>query len=493
MNRKSRRASAKEKNNSPSASSGHANALKHRKLGENFVRSGNLEKAKPCFQQAIALDPSDATSHSNLAFVLAQMGEIDEAMKGYERALEITPDNPSMQTNLGKLRGGSGRFEEAMKCYEHAIAAKPDHIEALYQMGRALKKLNRPKEAAKYFTRAFRVTWRASLVKDSWDGRILMTLGESLMSVRCTKDALKCFRRAAEVNPKAVGTHYQSGVAHSQLGQFKRAVPCFRRAIEMDSQIFQFHKNLELALMQLGQYEDAALSLKTALEIRPEDHSVRHFLGAVSSHPSDKASLNKYVEDLFDDYAETFDDHLVNVLNYRVPELLRLAIGHEGDAEEAVWNVIDLGCGTGLCGLLFRDLADKLVGVDLSSAMLDQARKRDVYDELLQTDVTEALAHATELYDLVIAADVMIYVGDLAPLFEACARALRSGGRFAFTIESTDRNSYFIDSSGRYRHSPEYIRNLATDHHFQIDRSEEIAIRKEFGKAVEGHLFVLSK
>jgi len=148
------------------------------------------------------------------------------------------------------------------------------------------------------------------------------------------------------------------------------------------------------------------------------------------------------VEELFDDYAEQFDDHLINMLHYQAPELLRLAIGREMDADEAAWDVMDLGCGTGFCGLLFRDLATNLTGVDLSEGMLEQARKREFYDELRQGDITQALADCEHAYDLIIAADVFIYVGDLSGIVDACARALRPGGRFAFTMEATGKGLF---------------------------------------------------
>lgn len=485
MNRKSRRASNKKLYGSI--------ATRHRSKGEGLVRSGQFQEASSAFQRAIALDPLDGISHSNLAFTLAQMDDLDGAVDSYERALELQPDNPAIQTNLGLLLVNRGMLDDAMECFRKAVAAKPDHIEALYQLGQTSKVLNQQDQAAEYFNRSFQAAWRAAQADSAGNGGVMLKLGRSLMELDRTKDALMCFLRAAEITPDEIMTHYLAGVAHSKLDDLTKAVPCFRRAIELDSDNIRLHKRLGFALMELGEIDDAAVSLQKVLDQHPDDHTVRHFLSAATPAVAVDESRNKYVESLFDDYAEEFDDHLVNVLHYQAPELLRLAIGREMEADDAAWDVIDLGCGTGLCGHLFRDLAAHLIGVDLSDGMLEQARKRNIYDDLRQGDMKQALADKDNAYDLIIAADVFIYIDDLSDIFGACARALRPGGWFAFTTETTDKEPFYLDITGRYRHNTEYVRNLASTHRFQINQCHEISTRQQDGNAVAAQLFVLTR
>ena len=156
-------------------------------------------------------------------------------------------------------------------------------------------------------------------------------------------------------------------------------------------------------------------------------------------------------------------------------------------------NVIDLGCGTGLCGPLFRNIAARLVGVDLSSRMLEKARERHVYDELREADIIDALQNSANAFDLVLAADVFVYVGDLAPVFAACNKASRQGGLFAFSVESVESGNYVLRASGRYGHSLCYIRELAGKHGFDIATVRETMIRKEGQQPIPGHVFVLNK
>ena len=123
----------------------------------------------------------------------------------------------------------------------------------------------------------------------------------------------------------------------------------------------------------------------------------------------------------------------------------------------AAWTVADLGCGTGLCGPLIRPHASRLIGVDLSAAMLAKARERAVYDELLQADIAAALAGFEADLDLALSADVLVYLGSLTAVFAAVARALRPGGWFGFTTETHDGDGFLLDTTGRYRHSRRYL------------------------------------
>jgi len=199
----------------------------------------------------------------------------------------------------------------------------------------------------------------------------------------------------------------------------------------------------------------------------------------------------EYVRELFDGCADAFDEHLVHELGYHAPRVLREAVGRAVPVEGPFWNVLDIGCGTGLCGPLFRDVAAHLSGVDLAPKMIDEARDKAVYDELQTRDLLEELeAHRRDL-DLILAADVFIYVGCLEAVFPACRRALTETGLFAFSTEACAGESYELRTSGRFAHSPHYIEALARDSGFGVVHRDEIALRKETGVVLSGHVFVL--
>jgi predicted TPR repeat methyltransferase len=197
------------------------------------------------------------------------------------------------------------------------------------------------------------------------------------------------------------------------------------------------------------------------------------------------------ITQLFDGYAARFDQHLAGKLGYRVPSLIAVAIAETKPAKPL--DVLDLGCGTGLCGAALRPLARWLHGVDLSAAMIEKSRDRGLYDELTCRDMLDALRDPAvrQRYDLIAAADVFIYVGDLVPVFEAVADVLRPGGLFAFSVEAGFGDRYHLEPTRRYVHSRPYLEHLARILGFTTERFESITVRTEGGQPVPGHLVLL--
>ena len=199
----------------------------------------------------------------------------------------------------------------------------------------------------------------------------------------------------------------------------------------------------------------------------------------------------RYVQALFDDYAERFDQHLMVDLAYAAPNLVRRIIGERLDGRAP--EIVDLGCGTGICGPLFRPLAGRLTGVDLSPAMLAIAKQRSVYDALIKADIVQYLSHHKNQFDLCIAADVVVYLGDLRPLLKACAAALKPGGYLAFTVESTNQRGWILQRSGRYAHSRDYIQELARKYRFAIEVVEQDSLRTQDHQPVLGDIWLLRR
>lgn len=200
-----------------------------------------------------------------------------------------------------------------------------------------------------------------------------------------------------------------------------------------------------------------------------------------------------YVTNLFDQYAASFDAELVGRLAYRVPQVLRAAVDEVGETADTPWRIADLGCGTGLCGEQFRALGRLMIGVDLSPKMIEHARRRGVYDRLIVDDLLAALTPDHAPFDLIIAGDVFIYVGDLETVFARVARSVPRRGLFAFSTEHHDGGDYHLRPTGRFAHSPAYIRSLADAHQFEIRRQQPVAVRHEAGSAIHGHLYVLRR
>lgn len=194
---------------------------------------------------------------------------------------------------------------------------------------------------------------------------------------------------------------------------------------------------------------------------------------------------------MFDQYADTFEDHLLTSLEYKVPELLLQQIQQQTQANNNSLRVLDLGCGTGLFGQIIKPYAKQLIGLDLSKKMLAKAESKSIYDELICDEMLDYLNHQTHTFDLIAAADVFVYNGDLDALFAATKKALAAEGYLSFSLEITDGNDYFLAKSGRFHHSQQYIKKLIKTHDFKLLDYQQANTRMQHHQAAMGGLYLL--
>jgi predicted TPR repeat methyltransferase len=193
-----------------------------------------------------------------------------------------------------------------------------------------------------------------------------------------------------------------------------------------------------------------------------------------------------YVRHLFDQFSATYDDTMVHDLGYRAPQILwslaqMLMIGLDGAID-----ILDLGCGTGLAGGAFKSLAQRLDGVDLSPLMIERAMARGIYGELAVDDLENFLENSRRHYDLLIAADAVVYFGDLSRLFHAARANLKPNGNFLFTAEKKADAGFSLGPKRRYRHSEEYLRAIAESAGLSCTGMLDCSPRNDAGKPVEG-------
>lgn len=295
------------------------------------------------------------------------------------------------------------------------------------------------------------------------------------------------------LEPRHAEAHNNLGAVLQLLQRWEAAQASYRRAIAAKPELSQPYLNLGRLLQQLGQAQEARACYAQALAQGLETGVFQHLLDAVQGASTAQAPP-AYVRTTFDSFAQQFDRHLVGTLDYHIPEILSGAVRKL--SLPAPMDILDLGCGTGLCGDCLRDLARRMVGVDLAPNMLDIARSRGCYQELVQTEIGQYLsAQARASFDLVVAADVLIYIGDIGLLMREVARVLRPGGGFAFSIEQPSQNcaGYRLEQSGRYAQSLTYVRSLALEHGLSERVCLDVAIRKHGAQALPGQLLVLEK
>jgi predicted TPR repeat methyltransferase len=282
------------------------------------------------------------------------------------------------------------------------------------------------------------------------------------------------------------------GAALGKVGLLEEAIASLRRAISLKPHYANAYHNLGTLLDKAGRVEEAKEAYHTALRINPTLEEARYNLAALGDLPPPPFTPRPYLLRLFDSYAPAFDQHLVEALDYQVPEKLYEAVLAARPPATAL-DIIDLGCGTGLVGRRFRGIAGRLTGVDISARMIQWAKRRDVYHELIVGDYVHYLSARQEPCDLMLAADVFIYAGDLAPVFAAAARLLRPGGLFAFSLEVSPQADYVLQPNRRYAHSLKYIHRMAQQHEFKKLAVDPVNLRRQGAEHAAGLIVIMRR
>lgn len=279
------------------------------------------------------------------------------------------------------------------------------------------------------------------------------------------------------------------GEAQLASGDPTSALASFNRALDQRPRHASALRGLAQSHQLLGNSPEALTNFQAALAVLPYDKYAAHMVAALSG--SNDAASNNYIADLFDAYAETFDNHLTETLGYRTPGYIRDLV-----APYSLTTLLDLGCGTGLVGAALHDRIPTMDGIDLAAQMIRKARERDIYRHLRVGDITTILGTDPALsgpYDLVTAGDVFVYLGDLAPIFAAVTTVLAPDGLFAFSVETAPDQDITLRTNGRYAHSTRYIAGLATSLAFRIVKQQDLTLRQERNQPVLGTLYLLQR
>lgn len=389
-----------------------------------------------------AFDTAREQFLQGLAHLQAQA--FDEAEQRFLASLALLPGRPSTLVNLAATQVRLGKFDAARASAAQALAADPEATDAWFHDACALERLGRPTEALASLDRA------RALAETS--AGVWLLRGTLLQMLMRPQEALAAYDRALTLAPDLTAAWTNRGGLLRELRRPGEAAESFRQAIAHGGD--------------------------------PVLHG--YYLAGVGAGASPGRSPAGYVQALFDDYAEGFDTHLVQTLRYDVPA--RLARMLQAAAPQGVGSVLDLGCGSGLCGPGLRPLAHELVGLDLSPRMLEAARARGSYDRLVQADLIEHLTTTDDRHDAIVAADVFIYLGDLAPVVAGVARVLRPGGLFLLSIERADdpEAAWQLRSTLRYAHGELALAALAQAQGLVPLARDDAPLRLDQGEPLAG-------
>jgi len=405
-------------------------------------QNGQWAAADEIYRTVLEAAPDHADALHFSGVLAHQQADSDQAVALIERSVELEPDRADWHSNLGIVRQDRVDLDGAVAAYRRAIALEPRHANAHNNLGVVLRAKGEPAEAE------------------------------------------AAYREAIRIDPEHSDAYHNLGVLLNGQKRSHEAAICFSKVITLSPAHPEARRLLALAHCTLGDVDKAIEVFEEWLAEEPDDPIALHMLAACSGRDVPVRASDAFVEATFDSFAGSFDAKLAKLL-YRAPALVAETLAWSGVEAANELDVLDAGCGTGLCGPLLAPYARRLVGVDLSERMLAQARARDVYSELVKGELTEYLRGSAGMFDAIVSADTLVYFGPLEAVVAAAARALRPGGLLVFTVEEQAEDGYSLSVNGRYRHARRYLEQVLADAGLQPE-VVSAELRLEAGDPVAG-------
>lgn len=385
-------------------------------------------------------DPSERLDRRELDRAIAahEAGDFAAAERGYQAVLRNQPDNDEALTSLGVLLFNKGLRAQGEQLLRRSLQIRSDDPQGWLQLGNVLQ------------------------LKPDLPG------------------ACDAFRRATELAPDLALALLSLGGCLWRLGRLEDAIAALHRAAALDPSLEVAYRLESMLLGQLGRYPEAAAVYEKWLLHHPTNPFARHMLAATSGRDVPARASVEHIRHNFDRMAVDFDQHLRKI-GYCGPEVVAASL-RTRLREGARVDILDAGCGTGLCGVPLRSLARRLVGVDLSGKMTEKARARGVYDELAIEEISAFMRSRPASFDVVVCVDTLNYFGALEEPLAGARACLRPGGLLAFTTERLDDSApHRLEQHGRYTHSEPYLRDSVANAGFTQLVMDTHVLRRERG------------
>ena len=381
---------------------------------------------------------------------LHQKGELRKALLIYEKLHENIQPSPLLFYNIGLAQQELGDYEKAISYYNQAAQLSPHDVDILYNLALCYQK-NKNR-----------------------------------------KMALILYQKAHDCSPDDVDILYNLGCCHQQDHDEDSAMTTYESLMQIDTNHQSTLNNLAYLYQKNGRDNEAVSLYKRLLKLQPNHEGALHMLASLTGSTA-TSTPKQYIKDVFNHYSSHYESSLVDELGYDVPDKLRKLYDSHFQENRPPVKAIDLGCGTGLSGLSFHDICDNLTGIDLSENMVEEAEKKQIYDQLVIKDILGFLKKKNNCYDLIIAADVLTYMGDLSDIFKLAYTSGSDGCVFCFSTEKTNTKGFRLGKTGRFQHSINYLHLTAQQTGWQTLLQVETDLRMEKGVWIPGNLTFLGK
>ena len=456
----------------------------HNNIGNIFSLLGRLASAKEHYSKAIHLNPQYADAHYNLSLLLTKQNQQAKAKKHAEITIQLQPDHERAHAHLAHLLQLEGKLASAISHYRLALKINPRNISANHNLGVILTEQGNYATAITHF--------KTVLALQPEHTESLYNLGIIFLRQKNPRSALPYFLQLTK-QKQDYSVYYNIGVIYMDLRQPTEAIFYFNSVLKTKPDDFATHVNLGSIYLHQQNYSAAEKHYNHSQLLQPNNQEIAYILAALQQKNYPSQAPAEYIEHLFDNYAPYFETHL-QLLDYQVPQLLFTVVSNIIQTKKLgnSLRVLDLGCGTGMSGIKFKSLAQELIGIDLAKNMLQEANKKNIYTELRHVSIEQAITEYSAI-DIIIAAESLVYFGDLTNIFTQCYLALKHQGIFAYTLEHTKKYPYTLQRSARFAHAKKYVIATAQTCHFTVLHDSKIILRKHHDNVVYGHIFVLQK
>ncbi|MFT4767899.1 MAG: putative TPR repeat methyltransferase [Glaciecola sp.] len=448
-----------------------------------LINAGKLDAARADINKLCRLHPEQPALHNLRGVVLSRLAEPEHAIEAYKAALTIEPAFAEALNNLATAFTDLKQYKEALGCYQELVNRGEADAEIYANLAKALRGAGQADNALKALRRSLQLN---PLYTDAFNdlGNLLNDLGKH-------DDAVKAYENALSIEPKHRKALMNVSLSLSAMNKHEAALRGYQDVLGIDPVNEAALRGAANTLLALNREQEASEHMQQLLKLQPDDKTAKHLLAAITGQNLSHGDVD-YARAVFQSYAANFEKHITESLEYSVPEKIPTLL-EKLDGENAWYSqALDLGCGTGLVGSQIRSYCEHLTGVDVAPAMLEKATEKALYDQLTMSDVTTMLRDADSGYDLILCADVLIYIGALEAVFQGVAKRCNPGARFVLSTERLEEGELKLQKSGRFAHSSDYVQRCAKDVGLSLLHQEAIPLRKERGEWLPGELFVFT-
>lgn len=427
------------------------------------------------------------------ALTLYESGEYEKSLKLCQRILKSDSSHSCIWITAGNVYYMNKDYATAACYYQKALARTPDSFSGWINWSNCQSELKNYKKA---------IYGGRQALKLQPNNKIPYTiLGNNYNALEKYPESIACFKQALKIDERDPWVYNYLSQSYQKNGNYIESLSCAWKAVELgDKDDNSHHINLGYLFYEIAM-EKGVESIVDCVDLWVKKYGINPIVKYTSNALINNTQIKKadlgYVRDIFDIFAPDFEEVLTS-LEYNAPNLIRDEMARiYGTKPKAKLRILDVGCGTGFCGEFLENYAAKkgLEGIDISKKMLKEAARKNKYSKLINGEILSYLKENNNPYDLMVAADVFTYFGELEDLFEYINKSLEESGRIIFTISENnhDKSRYFLHASGRFLHSKNYVEDVLKKSCFKIEKWDRKKLRNEGGKAVMGYLISAQK